>query len=187
MVHQFGKVRLDMNKAKQRMGAALLLMSLCAITRHDATAQNTERVLPGREATDSASVTHLARLDPKPPDRRWHASEALRYKRNWGVDVEGVKVVSSGYMLAFRYRVLDGEKAKPLSEKKTRPYLIDEETGIRLAVPAMEKVGELRQSVTPVAGKSYFMIFGNPGKLVKPGSRVSVVIGNFHVDGLVAQ
>lgn len=137
------------------------------------------------EAAPQATV--LASLDAQPPPRNWHLREGLRFKRNWGVDIEGVKVVSSGYMLAFRYRVLDAEKAGELNEKTARPYLIDEATGIRLAVPAMEKVGELRQSVKPEAGRSYFMIFGNPGKLVKPGSRVSVVIGNFQVGGLVAQ
>lgn len=113
--------------------------------------------------------------------------ESQRFKRNWGVDIEGVRLVSSGYMLAFRYRVLDAEKAKLLNEKTARPYLIDEATGIRMAVPAMEKVGELRQSTEPEAGRSYFIVFGNPGRTVKPGNRVSVVIGSFQVDGVMVQ
>ena len=36
----------------------------------------------------------------------------------------------------------------------------------------------------PEPNRTYFMIFGNPNRLVKPGGRVSVVIGNFHVEGL---
>lgn len=175
-----------MKIAKLRMGTALLLMSLCAACP-DARAQAGAAAAGNADQADNASALPPERPDPARPARNRHAGEALRFKRIWGVDVEGVKVVSSGYMLAFRYRVLDVEKAKPLNEKKTRPYLIDEETGIRLSVPAMEKVGELRQSVTPKTGKSYFIIFGNPGKVVKPGSRVSVVIGNFQVDGLVAE
>lgn len=110
---------------------------------------------------------------------------SLYFKRNWGVDVVGVHPVSSGQMLAFRYRVLDEIKAKPLFDKTLKPYLIDEATGTRLAVPAMENVGELRQDVTPAIDRIYYTIFGNPGKLVKAGSRVSIVIGNFHIDGLV--
>ena len=111
---------------------------------------------------------------------------SLYYKRTWGVDVVGVHPVSSGQMLEFRYRVLDEDKAKEIFYKALTPYLVDEATGTRLAVPTLENIGTLRQDVA--AGdpeRIYFMIFGNPGKLVKRGSRVSVVIGNFHIDGLI--
>jgi len=54
-------------------------------------------------------------------------------------------------------------------------------------VPSMEKVGQLRQSSTPEAGKSYWMVFSNKGSFVKRGNRVSVEIGRFRVDGLVVQ
>jgi hypothetical protein len=111
--------------------------------------------------------------------------EGLYLKRNWGVEVIGVKPVSSGQMLTFRYRIVDAEKAKMLNDRKARAYVIDEASGIRLAVPAMEKVGELRSGSAPEEGRIYFMVFGNPGKVVKSGSRVSVVVGNFRVDGLV--
>jgi hypothetical protein len=49
----------------------------------------------------------------------------------------------------------------------------------------MENVGELRQAFSPEPDRIYYMIFGNPGKLVKLGSRVSIVIGNFYIDGLM--
>ncbi len=49
----------------------------------------------------------------------------------------------------------------------------------------MEKVGQLRQSSTSQAGKSYWMAFSNKGRLVKRGDRVNVVIGKFRADGLV--
>jgi hypothetical protein len=116
---------------------------------------------------------------------RWHAREGLYYKRNWGVEIIGVKPVSSGYMLAFRYRVLDPEKAKVLNDRHSKAYLRDLATGTVLSVPAMENVGELRTGAAPEADRTYFMIFGNPGKLVKSGSRVTVVAGNMHIDGLV--
>lgn len=124
-------------------------------------------------------------LSAAPAGADWHARQGLYYKRNWGVEVIGVKPVSSGYMLAFRYRVLDPEKARLLNDRKAKAYLIDEASGTRLAVPALENVGELRSGTAPEADRNYFMIFGNPGKLVKPGSRISVVVGNFRVDGLV--
>jgi hypothetical protein len=117
----------------------------------------------------------------------WRQRQGLYYKRNWGVEIIGVKPVSSGFMLAFKYRVLDPEKAKLLNDRQTRAFLRDEATGNVLSVPAMEKVGELRTGAAPVADRSYFMIFGNPGRLVKSGSRVSVVAGAMHVDGLIVE
>jgi hypothetical protein len=116
---------------------------------------------------------------------RWRARDSLYYKRNWGVEVIGVKPVSSGYMLAFRYRVIDPDKAKVLNDRHSKAYLRDDATGTVLAVPAMENIGELRTGAAPQADRTYFMIFGNPGKLVKSGSRVTVVAGNLHVDGLI--
>ena len=119
--------------------------------------------------------------------RDWRMREGLFFKRNWGVEIIGVRPASSGYMLVLRYRMLDPEKAKILNDRKTKAYLIDEATGIVLAVPTMENVGELRPGATPEANRTYFMVFGNPGKLVRAGSRVSLVAGSFRVDGLVVE
>lgn len=115
----------------------------------------------------------------------WRSRHAAFYKRTWGIDIVGVKPVSSGYMLAFKYRVLDPAKAKLLNERKAKAYLIDEATGTVLAVPAMENIGELRSGTTPEEERVYFMIFGNPGRLVKSGSKVSIVAGDFRIQGLI--
>jgi hypothetical protein len=88
-------------------------------------------------------------------------------------------------MVRFSYRILDPAKAQQLNDKKAEPSLIDPQAGVRLVVPTMEKVGQLRQATTPEAGKSYWMAFSNKGRLVKKGDHVSVVIGKFHADGLV--
>jgi hypothetical protein len=125
-----------------------------------------------------------ARTARRAPGMQWRHDSSY-YKRNWGVDVIGVHRVSSGYMLTLRYRVLDAERAKPLHNKALKPYLIDETTGNRLAVPTMENIGELRESPTPEVNRVYFIMFGNPGKLVRPGSRVSVVIGDFRLNDIV--
>ena len=109
----------------------------------------------------------------------------IHYGLIWGVDSMSVKSVESGEMIRFAYRVIDAGKAKPLNDKKSEPSLIDPQAGVKLAIPSLEKVGQLRQSGTPEAGKSYWMAFSNKGRLVKRGDRVSVVIGNFRADGLV--
>ena len=117
----------------------------------------------------------------------WHALQSPYYKRKWGVDVIGVRIVSSGEMLRFSYQILDPEKAKPLLDKRWNPYLVDEASGAKLGIPEMEKVGKLRQTGPAEEGRIYWMVFGNPNQLVKRGSRVDVVIGSFRADGIVVE
>jgi hypothetical protein len=109
------------------------------------------------------------------------------YSLVWGVEALSVKSVESGELIRFSYHVLDGEKAKPINDKKAEPGLIDPVHHIKLVIPSLEKVGQLRQSGTPEAGRSYWMAFSNPHRDIKRGDRVNVVIGQFHADGLVVE
>jgi hypothetical protein len=132
-------------------------------------------------ATANRRVVHRVRPAALSP----HAMQ--RYQVLWGVDSLGVKAVESGQMIRFSYRVLDSNKAAAVNDKKATPFLIDEAAHVKLVVPDMEKVGQLRQSSAPEAGKSYWMVFSNKGGIVKRGDRVSVQIGKFRVDGLVVE
>jgi hypothetical protein len=107
------------------------------------------------------------------------------YGLAWGVESLSVKSVESGEIIRFSYHVIDTDKAKALNDKKSEPFLIDPQAGVKLVVPSLEKVGQLRQSSTPEEGKSYWMAFSNKGRLVKRGDHVNIVIGLFHADGLV--
>jgi hypothetical protein len=109
------------------------------------------------------------------------------YQLVWGIDKLNVKSVESGEMIRFSYLVLDEKKAAQLNDKKATPCLIDERAHVKLVVPTMEKVGQLRQSSQPQTGRSYWMVFSNKGRMVKSGDSVSVVIGSFQVNGLVVQ
>jgi hypothetical protein len=109
------------------------------------------------------------------------------YQTIWGVDAFSVRVVESGQMVRFSYRVLDPQKAAALNDKKAAPFLVDQGAGVKLVVPDMEKVGKLRQSSTPEAGKAYWMVFSNKGGFVKRGDRVTVEIGKFSVNGLTVE
>ena len=107
------------------------------------------------------------------------------YQLIWGVDSLTVKSAESGEVIRFSYHVLDANKAKTLNDKKLEPSLIDPQAGVKLVVPSLENVGQLRQSSTPQEGKSYWMAFSNRGRFVKRGDRVTVVIGQFRAEGLV--
>lgn len=95
-----------------------------------------------------------------------------------------LRLTAGGYMLDFRYRVLDSEKAAPLFERRVKPVLIDKRSGAQFMVPVLGKVGPLRPSNPPQGNRNYFVLFANPGKFVKPGSEVSIVIGDFKVEHL---
>jgi hypothetical protein len=109
------------------------------------------------------------------------------YQMLWGVDSFDAKSVESGEMIRFSYRVLDPQKAAQLNDKHNQPALIDERAGVKLSVPTLEKVGALRQSTSPEAGKVYWMVFSNKERYVKSGDRVSVVIGKFRVGNLLVE
>jgi hypothetical protein len=134
------------------------------------------------------SQTAAAKPGPAQPrnnGNRFSRRAGLHYNLVWGIDQLSVKSVESGEIIRFAYRVLDADKARMLNDKKLEPSLIDPRAGVRLVIPEMEKIGKLRQSSTPVAGKAYWMAFSNKGRLVKRGDRVNVVIGNFRADGLI--
>jgi hypothetical protein len=134
-------------------------------------------------AAKPSQLSHSARYRPNP-----FAGRAGRYYALfWGIDSPSVKAVESGELIRFTYRVLDPEKAKAINDKKNDAFLIFPDAMIRLSVPSLEKVGQLRQSSTPESGKTYWMAFSNPGRRVKRGDRVNVVIGNFHAEGLVVE
>jgi hypothetical protein len=105
----------------------------------------------------------------------------------WGLDSLSVKAVESGALIRFSYRVLDPTKAKVLNDKKVDAFLDSPTRRVRLSIPSLEKVGQLRQASAEEAGKVYWMAFSNPRRTVKPGDHVNVVIGNFHAEGLMVE
>jgi hypothetical protein len=118
------------------------------------------------------------------PDR--FAGRAGTYYRTvWGIDDLSVKWTESGEVIRFSYHVLDRGRAKALNDGQNEASLIDPRAGVKLVVPSMENVGQLRQTAPPEAGKAYWIVFSNKGRLVKRGDHISVLIGAFHADGLV--
>ena len=101
-----------------------------------------------------------------------------------GVRDLNVRRTNAGNLIRFSYRVTNAEQAKELNDRKATPYLIGHTSHAVLQVPVMDKVGPLRQSTRPEAGREYWMVFSNKGDVVKAGERVSVVVGRFRVDGL---
>ena len=144
-----------------------------------ARAQSTDPAPAKPASAAGAPVRSLSNRTPRQAE--------MYYQAVWGVDSLKVKYTESGEIIRFSYRVLDPAKAAALNDKKSEPFLYDPQAGVKLVVPRMEKVGQLRQSSTPIAGKSYWMAFSNSGRRVRPGDRVSVEIGQFHAINLAVE
>ncbi|MFZ5530315.1 MAG: hypothetical protein ACOY4U_04600 [Pseudomonadota bacterium] len=103
-----------------------------------------------------------------------------------GIKIAGIRLSAAGYMIDFRYRVTDPAKAAPLLDRKIKPYLFDEGGGAQLAIPDTPKLGQLRSSgrskVMP--DRNYYIMFANPGRYLKPGSKVTLVLGDLKVENL---
>jgi len=119
--------------------------------------------------------------------------EVSELEENWGIRLIGIRPSAAGYVLDFRYEVLDPERATPILQRKysRNPHLIVEKSGAVLRVPFSPKVGSMRQSVRTAnqikPGKRYFMLFANPGKHVESGDQVTIVIGEFRAEHVVVQ
>jgi len=110
--------------------------------------------------------------------------EAPSLEERWGVEVVALRLTGANYMLDFRYKVHDPEKAAELFERANKPVLIHNATGARLEVPRPAKTGPLRPTNPPQAGRIYFMLFSNPG-VVHAGDEVTIKIGEFEADVVV--
>ncbi|MHB8721755.1 MAG: hypothetical protein ACYDAH_10205 [Steroidobacteraceae bacterium] len=154
-----------------------------------AAANTTPAKTPPAKDSSTKGSAKTAPAKPAGPHTRYLPNRfagraGMFYKTVWGIDLLSVKLTESGQMVRFAWRVLDPERAKPLSNKEAVPSLIDPQAGVSLVVPTLENIGMMRQASTPEVGKSYWMAFSNKGRLVKKGDRVNVVIGQFRAEGL---
>jgi hypothetical protein len=141
-------------------------------------------VARGDTASQPMTTPQAAKvIEPIPAPH--HPREKTYMKRKWGVEILFLRESVAGYMLEFRYKVLDPGKAAPLFVRKTKPVLTHVRTGKRLTVVEPATTGALRNSYTPLADHTYWMFFTNPNKLIKSGDRVNLQIGDFAVEGLV--
>lgn len=98
----------------------------------------------------------------------------------FGVQVRGVRLSANGYLVDLRYRVLDPARARAMLDRKVRPVLVDETSGSRFYVPAPPIVGALRQTARNKVihtDRDYFMLFANPDRKLKAGSKVALYVG----------
>ncbi|MEJ2618970.1 MAG: hypothetical protein P8163_01650 [Candidatus Thiodiazotropha sp.] len=105
----------------------------------------------------------------------------------WGIELLSLHLTAAGYMIDFRFKVLDLEKAKIFFDQRIKPYLKVEKSNAKLPIPMAANVGAFRatnrgKNIKP--NKTYYMVFGNPDAHVKSGEKVTMVIGDFKAENL---
>jgi hypothetical protein len=117
-------------------------------------------------------------------------AEVPTLESTFGIRVEGLRLSAAGSMLDFRYRVLDAQKAALLLNGKVQPYLLDEAHGAKLGVPDAPVLGRIRQTARNNnihLDRTYFIMFGNPGKAVQSGDKVTLLMDKTKIADLTVQ
>ena len=124
--------------------------------------------------------------EPLKKEAAWSDS-TLDLSKDWGIEILGIRLTAANYMLDFRYRVTDAEKAAPIFKRQNKPVIVDQKSGLKFALTSSPTAGPMRSSNTPQIGRTYFMLFGNPGGYLQSGSKVSIQVGPFRAENLVVQ
>jgi hypothetical protein len=165
----------------------VLIAGLLGISAQDLSAQSQQPAQSNQNPSAPGTLPPADAPHPRLRPRPMAKGAREYYALMWGVDSLSVKSVESGEIIRFTYSIIDANKAKVLNDKKNEASLIDPRAGVKLVVPTLEKVGQLRQSSAPEPGKAYWMAFSNKGRYVKPGHRVNIVIGTFRAEGLIVE
>ena len=122
------------------------------------------------------------------PERAAVTTPAAEAIADSGIRVESFRLTAADYMLDLRYRITDPERAAPFFSRRTDLQLVDPVSGARLAVPNTPKLGKLRQVARKdMPDRSYFVLFANPGRYLKAGSRVILVAGDTRIAELTVE
>jgi hypothetical protein len=140
-------------------------------------------------ALQMTAVAGARAAEASPPASNAH-NESATVEATYGISVEGLRLSAAGSMLDFRYRVVDAKKAAPILDGRVQPVLIDDARSAKLAVPNTPVLGRIRQTARNgkiYTDRSYFIIFGNPGKAVHSGDKVTLLMGQVKIADITVQ
>jgi hypothetical protein len=110
-----------------------------------------------------------------------------RESKQSGVRISSLRLMAADFFIDFRYQVTDPEKASTLLSRSSKAYLIDQATGKECPV-IKTKLGPMRSTATsPKVDRQQTIIFTNLNKVIKKGSKVTVVIGDFKMENLTVE
>jgi hypothetical protein len=128
---------------------------------------------------------------------RSHAISERTLEQEFGLRVDLVGMSAGGGLIDFRFTVLEPEKAAPLFEPSTTgsssatqghasatlPVLFAEDS--HTLIRARGSMGHHRPNLA--VGKTFFILYPNPGGEIQAGSPVSIVLGSVRVEHVTAK
>jgi hypothetical protein len=141
---------------------------------------------PVRNSSGTSNPTEITPGPDSASEQRATISNGVNIEERWGIRIQNVRLSANGYLLDFRYRVINPEKALPLIGQHAKPCIIDEASGMKLSVPNMPKVGSLRAKGNK-PDRDYFILFSNPNRIVKKGNKVTIIVDGFKTEHLIVE
>ncbi|MEW8534750.1 MAG: hypothetical protein AB2565_08820 [Candidatus Thiodiazotropha endolucinida] len=167
----------------------LLLCLTILFMLTSAIANGAEKMLPNKAAGQTAVAKWKPPVAHKIIQPEMVSSDlANEIADKWGIRLISLRLTAAGYMIDFRFRVLNVEKSKNFFDQRVKPHLVVERSNAKLPIPMAAKVGAFRttnrgQNIKP--NRTYYMVFGNPDAHVKSGEKVTMVIGDFKAEHLI--
>jgi hypothetical protein len=105
------------------------------------------------------------------------------FERRSGVRLVRVSVSGGGGLVDLRYQVLDPQAADAIHDAGAPPEVVDERSHVVVDELFMGHMhhGQLK------AAQTYYLIFNNPGGLVRRGTRVTVRLGRARLSHVLVQ
>lgn len=100
-------------------------------------------------------------------------------EKDWGIEQVMLRILAGGYMIEFRYKVLDVDKATVLSSNKVFPRMLSMKSKAKLDVPYGSTVGYLKSNRKFLKlNRNYITMFANENRHMLPGDQVRIVVGD---------
>ncbi|MGB0127014.1 MAG: hypothetical protein WBP72_05185 [Rhodocyclaceae bacterium] len=118
------------------------------------------------------------------------AARAVVTERDLGIKLTSLRMASTGTTVELRFYLDDPRKGAKLFDRETPPFLMDESGGPALTTAAPPIAYGTGRSAAPDRAprrRSYLLQFSNARQSVRAGSRVSLVVGDLKVTGLVVE
>ena len=100
----------------------------------------------------------------------------------YGIRFTSVDVTAGGGMIQLQYQVLDADKTLAIHDAAAAPFVVDSR-GVKYADPGM--VGHTHVGKTKMPGTTDFILLANSQGAVKPGSVVTVKVGDLELRNIV--
>jgi hypothetical protein len=100
------------------------------------------------------------------------------------VEVVQARLAANQEFVSVQFRMIGGDRFDPETEEI---YLVDEVTGERFPVVRLQRIGRLAEFSAPGGKDVHFVMVRNLEGKLKPGSRVTVVVGAARQEQLLLQ